>query len=157
MPFYVRSGKRLEAKASEIVLHLAKPPHVPFTALSETLKADRLVLRLVPDEGIAFRFNAKVPGQGIELDRVSLEFRYRERFQGRVPDAYETLLADVMEGDATLFMRADEVEAQWRVVEPLLEPPTLDPEQYPAGSMGPLAAMTLLERDGRYWHKPESE
>ncbi len=157
VPFYVRSGKRLEAKASEIVLHLKKPPHVPFTTLSETLKADRLVLRLVPDEGIAFRFNAKVPGQGIELDRVSLEFRYRERFEGRVPDAYETLLADVMEGDATLFMRADEVEAQWRVVEPLLDPPTLEPEQYPAGSMGPLAAITLLERDGRFWHKPGSE
>ncbi len=154
VPFYVRSGKRLDTKASEIVLHLKKPPHVPFTELSDDLRADRLVLRLVPDEGIALRFNAKVPGQGIELDRVSLEFRYRERFGGRVPDAYETLLADVMEGDATLFMRADEVEAQWRVVEPLLALPETDPEFYPAGSVGPLSAQALLEREGRAWHDP---
>ncbi len=153
VPFYVRSGKRLDVKASEIVLHLKDPPHIPFES-SEALRADRLVLRLVPDEGIAFRFNAKAPGRGIEIDRVSLEFHYREGFRGRVPDAYETLLADVMLGDATLFMRADEVEAQWRVVEPLLAVPEAEPELYPAGSSGPVAAQALLERDGRSWHDP---
>ena len=156
VPFYVRSGKRLEEKASEIVLRLKAPPHNPFTELAQPAPPDRLVLRLVPDEGIALRFNAKVPGQGIVLDRVSLGFTYRDGFGGRVPDAYETLLADVMQGDATLFMRADEVEAQWRVVAPLLAPPQHDPEPYPAGSMGPLSAQTLLERDGRDWHKPGS-
>lgn len=156
VPFYVRSGKRLEAKASEIVLRLKAPPHNPFPELGQAPAPDRLVLRLVPDEGIALRFNAKVPGQGIAVDRVSLGFTYQDGFRGRVPDAYETLLADVMEGDATLFMRADEVEAQWRVVEPLLAPPEYDPEPYPAGSMGPLSAQTLLERDGRSWHRPGS-
>jgi glucose-6-phosphate 1-dehydrogenase len=154
VPFYVRAGKRLEGKASEIVLRLKQPPHQPFTELAAAPKADRLVLRLVPDEGIALRFNAKVPGQGIALDRVNLGFTYREGFEGRVPDAYETLLSDVITGDATLFMRADEVEAQWRVVAPLLAPPEVDPEPYPAGSPGPLSANTLLERDGRDWHKP---
>lgn len=156
VPFYVRSGKRLEAKASEIVLRLKAPPHNPFTELRRPAPPDRLVLRLVPNEGISLRFNAKVPGQGIELDRVSLGFTYQDGFRGRVPDAYETLLADVMVGDATLFMRADEVEAQWRVVAPLLAPPQHDPEVYPAGSMGPLSAQTLLERDGRDWHRPGS-
>ena len=154
VPFYVRSGKRLSAKSSEIVLHLKRPPHVPFDGLPEPLPADRLVLRLVPDEGISFRFNAKVPGQGISLERVSLDFSYGERFEGGVPDAYETLLADVLRGDATLFMRADEIEAQWRVVEPILATPADDPAPYPAGSSGPLPALTLLERDGRAWLEP---
>jgi glucose-6-phosphate 1-dehydrogenase len=154
VPFYVRSGKRLDVKASEIVLHLEQPPHIPFTDLPAPLRADRLVLRLVPDEGITLRFNAKSPGRGIEIDRVGLDFRYREGFRGRVPDAYETLLADIMLGDATLFMRADEVEAQWRVVEPLLAVPETEPEPYPAGSSGPVAATALLERDGRSWHDP---
>jgi len=155
VPFYVRSGKRLESKASEIVLRLKAPPHLPFE-LARPVQPDRLVLRLAPNEGIALRFNAKVPGQGIELDRVSLGFTYQDGFKGRVPDAYETLLSDVMVGDATLFMRADEVEAQWRVVAPLLATPQQRPEPYPAGSHGPLSAQTLLERDGRSWHRPGS-
>lgn len=157
VPFYVRSGKRLESKASEIVLRFKKPPHVPFK-LEHPLKADRLVLRLVPNEGISLRFNAKEPGQSADLERVSMDFYYDQAFNRPTPDAYETLLLDVMQGDPTLFMRADEVEAQWRVVEPLLaywETGDKKPAFYKAGSMGPKEANELLERDGRYWHKPD--
>ena len=159
VPFYIRSGKRLEMKATEIVLQFKTPPHVPFD-LPAHLKADRLVLRLVPDEGIVLRFNGKRPGQGIEMERISLDFLYGRSFERPNPDAYETLLLDVMLGDATLFMRADEVEAQWRVITPLLErlreaQPT--PMFYEAGSMGPDAAYALLEREGRYWHRPAQD
>ena len=97
VPFYVRSGKRLERKASEIVLRFKKPPHVPFK-LEHPLKADRLVLRLVPNEGISLRFNAKEPGQSIDLERVSMDFYYDRAFDRPTPDAYETLLLDVMQG-----------------------------------------------------------
>jgi glucose-6-phosphate 1-dehydrogenase len=155
VPFYVRSGKRLERKASEIVLHFKTPPHVPFE-LGGPMKADRLVLRVSPDEGIRLVFNAKRPGQGMQLGRVSLDFTYEGRFERPTPDAYETLLLDAMLGDATLFMRADEVEAQWRVVAPLLA--FADggnaPYAYPAGSAGPQAAFRLLEDAGRSWHDP---
>jgi len=153
VPFYVRSGKRLEAKASEIVLSFKTPPHIPF-ALPSPLKPDRLVLRVAPDEGIRLVFNAKRPGQGIRLGRVSLDFAYDGRFDRPTPDAYETLLLDAMLGDATLFMRADEVEAQWRVVEPLLERADGGslPHPYTAGGRGPEAAYDLLESTDRYWH-----
>jgi len=155
VPFYVRSGKRLERKASEIVLHFKTPPHVPFE-LGGPMKADRLVLRVSPDEGIRLVFNAKRPGQGMRLGRVSLDFTYEGRFDRPTPDAYETLLLDAMLGDATLFMRADEVEAQWRVVAPLLAfaDGASAPHAYPAGSPGPQAAFRLLEDAGRSWHDP---
>ncbi len=159
VPFYIRSGKRLEMKATEIVLQFKTPPHVPFD-LPSLIKADRLVLRLVPDEGIVLRFNGKRPGQGIELERISLDFLYGRSFESPNPDAYETLLLDVMLGDATLFMRADEVEAQWRVITPLLERMRDDrptPMFYEAGSMGPDAAYALLDREGRYWHRPAQD
>jgi glucose-6-phosphate 1-dehydrogenase len=158
VPFYVRSGKRLQAKTSEIVLHMKKPPHIPF-ALPEEPKADRLVLRLVPNEGISLRFNAKRPGQKIELSRVSLDFLYDEQFERPTPDAYETLLMDIMRGDPTLFMRADEVEEQWRIVEPILrawEKSDREPAFYPAGSWGPREADELLAVEGRTWHPPHS-
>ena len=158
VPFYMRSGKRLETKASEIVLRFKKPPHIPFK-LKEPLKADRLVLRLSPEEGISFRFNAKAPGQGIEIERINLSFSYDEEFNRPNPDAYETLLLDAMLGDPTLFMRADEVEAQWRIVDPLLEhweQASKDPAFYEAGSKGPKEADDMLEKEGRYWHKPSA-
>lgn len=156
VPFYVRSGKRLEKKSSEIVLRFKTPPHIPFQ-LPTGVKADRLVLRVTPNEGIRFRFNAKRPGQGIRLGRVSLDFAYEGRFERPPPDAYETLILDAMLGDATLFMRADEVEAQWRVVQPLLEHADGDaaPHPYAAGSRGPEAAYEMLASVGRHWHEPE--
>lgn len=157
VPFYVRSGKRLERKASEIVLVFKTPPHVPF-ALPSPLKPDRLVLRVTPDEGLRIVFNAKKPGTGVRIGRASLDFAYAGRFEGPTPDAYETLLLDAMAGDATLFMRADEVEAQWKVVRPLLERADSGeaPHRYVAGGRGPDAAYALLERSGRYWHEPDA-
>ncbi|HZJ10687.1 MAG TPA: glucose-6-phosphate dehydrogenase [Trueperaceae bacterium] len=157
-PFYLRSGKQLEAKASEVVLHFRNPPHVPFD-LARPLRPDRLILRLVPDEGITLRFNGKRPGQKIDLARVDLDFSYEETFDRPNPDAYETLLLDVMQGDATLFMRADEVEAQWAIFTPLLrqiEAHAIEPFPYPAGGPGPEEAFALLEREDRYWHRPDA-
>ncbi len=156
VPFFLRSGKRLEAKASEIVLQLRNPPHLPFD-LKAPLNPDRLILRLVPDEGITVRFNGKRPGAGFELDRIDLDFSYQASFAAPNPDAYETLLLDVAAGDATLFMRADEVEAQWAIMQPVLdwiasENPT--PIPYRAGSAGPEEAFELLERSGRSWYRP---
>lgn len=156
VPFYLRSGKRLEAKASEIVLQFKAPPHVPFT-LPAPVRPDRLILRIVPDEGISLRFNGKRPGQRVELGRISLDFSYRQSFDGAIPDAYETLLLDVMEGDATLFMRADEVEAQWAIIDPLLEHAERQETVlhfYEAGGRGPRAAYALLEDVGRSWKRP---
>lgn len=156
VPFYLRSGKRLEAKASEIVLQFKAPPHIPFN-LSTPVHADTLVMRIVPDEGMTIRFNGKRPGQKVELDRIGLDFSYQRSFTGAIPDAYETLILDVMQGDATLFMRADEVEAQWRIMDPVLdylerEKPT--PHFYEAGGMGPQAAYEMLLADGRQWKRP---
>lgn len=156
VPFYMRSGKRLGDKASEIVLRFKKPPHIPFD-VPNSLISDRLVFRLVPNEGISFKFNAKEPGQNFIMDRVSMNFYYDKEFERPTPDAYETLILDVMQGDATLFMRADEVEAQWRIVDPLLEEweaSKKDPAFYSAGTPGPSQADEMLEREGRYWHKP---
>ncbi len=156
VPFYLRSGKRLEGKASEIVLSFRVPPHVPFD-LGAALRPDRLTLRIAPDEGIELRFNGKRPGQRIDLERISLEFDYHDTFDAPNPDAYETLLLDVMQGDATLFMRADEVEAQWAIVEPILRyeaehRPT--PAFYEAGGKGPEEAFEMLEEAGRRWVRP---
>lgn len=161
VPFYVRSGKRLKQKVTEIVLHYKIPPHNPFD-LAQPLRGDRLILRLSPDEGISIRFNIKDPGQEqeIKVDRMNLDFSYSTYFPGTAPDAYETLLLDVMRGDATLFMRADEVEAQWKVVAPLLDRSSSTgpvPEFYGAGSSGPRDAYRLLERAGRHWHRPGND
>lgn len=156
-PVYLRSGKRLEAKASEVVLQFRNPPHVPFD-LARPLRPDRLILRLVPDEGITLRFNGKRPGQRVDLERIDLGFSYEETFSRPNPGAYVTLLMDVLAGDATLFMRADEVEAQWAILDPLLariDERRPEPQPYQAGGPGPRAAYELLERDGRYWHKPD--
>jgi len=157
VPFYIRSGKRLVAKSSEIVIYYKTPPHVPFQ-FRKPPKADRIVLRLVPNEGISLSYNAKVPGQGITLNTASMDFYYNEQFKRRNPDAYETLLLDAMMGDATLFMRADEVEEQWRIVTPLMkawEHANEEPAFYESGTWGPEEADEMLARAGRRWHVPQ--
>lgn len=157
VPFYIRSGKRLIAKSTEIVIYYKTPPHVPFQ-LRKPPRADRIVLRLVPNEGISLRYNAKVPGQGITLNTASMDFYYNEQFKRRNPDAYETLLLDAMMGDATLFMRADEVEEQWRIVMPLLntwQNANEEPAFYESGTWGPEEADEMLARAGRRWHAPQ--
>ena len=154
VPFFVRSGKRLSGKATEVVLQYKVPPHQPFS-LKQELKADRLVLRISPDEGISINFNVKQPGQDISIQRARLGFSYQADLGSHNPDAYETLLLDVMQGDATLFMRSDEVEAQWKIVQPLLENAGQmgTPHGYAAGSRGPEAAFELLSSQGRSWHE----
>ena len=159
MPFFVRCGKRLKSKSSEIVVVYKRPPHVPFD-LEKPVKQDRMILRLVPNEGITLRFDAKRPGQGINLTKASMDFYYDQEFNRGNPDAYETLIQDAMMGDPTLFMRADEVEAQWRIVKPLLENwenSTEDPAFYEPGSWGPDEANELLAREGRAWHAPATQ
>jgi len=159
VPFFVRSGKRLKAKSSEIVVVYKRPPHIPFE-LRGPVQPDRMILRLQPNEGISLRFDAKKPGQGISLTKASMDFYYDKEFKRGNPDAYETLLEDAMMGDATLFMRADEVEAQWRIVTPLLEAWENSPEEpafYEPGSWGPDEANDLLAKRGRTWHTPATE
>ena len=150
VPFYVRSGKRMPDKSTEIVLRLKTPPHIPFN-VPKDFKADRLVMRLVPNEGISLRFNAKEPGRGDDMKRVSMNFFYDKEFSRPNPEAYETLLLDSMIGDATLFMRADEVEAQWRIVDPVLkwwEASDSEPAFYASGSWGPKEADQFITRRG---------
>ena len=156
VPFYLRTGKRLPAKASEVWVQFRPAPHQPFPASAvQHWQPNRLVLRIQPSEGILLRFQAKQPGPIMHLDPVDLRFTYEQAFHAPSPEAYETLLLDVMWGDATLFMRDDQVDAAWSVVSPVLEawqatrPPAFP--NYAAGSWGPDAADTLMARDGRRW------
>jgi glucose-6-phosphate 1-dehydrogenase len=159
VPFYLRTGKRLGARVSEAVIHFRPVPHRSFPpSATEHWEPNRLVLRIQPDEGILLLFQAKQPGLSLRLQPVDMRFTYREAFNTEGPEAYETLLLDFMRGDATLFMRADQVEAAWSVVMPILErwsstPPSGFPN-YPAGSWGPAAADALLAQDGRTWAAP---
>jgi glucose-6-phosphate 1-dehydrogenase len=159
VPFYLRTGKRLPAKASGVVIQFRPVPHQSFPPNAvRDMQPNALVIRIQPDEGILLRFQAKQPGQRLRLRPVDMDFSYREAFRGQQPEAYETLLLDVMQGDATLFMRADQVEEAWSIVMPILEnwesSPPEDFPNYPAGTWGPEAATSLLARDGRHWHTP---
>jgi glucose-6-phosphate 1-dehydrogenase len=159
VPFYVRTGKRLPAKVSEISIQFRPVPHQAFPPKAvEYWQPNRLIVRIQPDEGILLRFQAKYPGPIMRLDSVDMLFAYGQTFRASSPDAYETLLWDVMRGDATLFMRDDQVEAAWEIVMPILEAwqgiPASEFPNYAAGSWGPAAADALLARDGRRWMLP---
>ncbi|WP_310528565.1 glucose-6-phosphate dehydrogenase [Nocardioides sp.] len=159
VPFYLRTGKRMPERLSEIVVVFKEPPHAMFPHSEGTNEANRLHIRVQPDEGMRLHMTAKEPGPGgIRLRPVSLDLSYAAAFGGRSPDAYERLLMDVVRGNTTLFMRRDEVEAAWAWVAPILERwagPGHRPRRYPAGTYGPVAAATLLERDGRSWQETE--
>jgi glucose-6-phosphate 1-dehydrogenase len=159
VPFYLRTGKRLPQQVSEISIRFRAVPHRSFPSAS-TLdwQADRLVICIAPEEGIVLKFQAKQPGPKMRLQPVDMRFSYRDTFKQASPDAYETLLWDIMINDGTLFMRADEVEAAWSLLMPILEvwaasPPSAFPN-YAAGTWGPEAAETLIAQDGRSWHQP---
>ncbi|HET6698583.1 MAG TPA: glucose-6-phosphate dehydrogenase [Nocardioidaceae bacterium] len=156
VPFYLRTGKRMPRRTSEIVVQFKPVPHPMFPGSEGTGEPNRLVVRLQPDEGMRLHMTAKEPGPGgIRLRPVSLDLSYAQTFQHRFPDAYERLLMDVVRGNPTLFMRRDEVEAAWAWVEPILTGWTTQqrgPHAYPAGTSGPTAASTLIERDGRAWY-----
>jgi len=155
VPFYLRTGKRMDRRASEIVVVFKEPPHAMFPGSRGATVPNRLHIVVQPDEGMRLHLTAKEPGPGgIRLRPVSLDLSYATTFDQRSPDAYERLVMDVIKGDPTLFMRRDEVEAAWTWVEPILQRwASLDerPQKYPAGTAGPTAAHTLLERDGRSW------
>ena len=160
VPFYLRTGKRLPLKASEVVIVFRPVPHRAFPASTAgDWSPDRLTIRLQPAEGIHLRFLAKRPGQDMRLSPVDMRFCYADHFDESPPEAYETLLLDVIEGDTTLFKRSDQVEAAWRVVQPVLDAwadegaPLAFPD-YAAGSWGPDAAARLIATDGRSWVAP---
>lgn len=157
VPFYLRAGKRLPKRVTEIAVQFRRAPHTLFPDDSPYVNSNVLVLRIQPDEGIALRITSKVPGQGTRLQPVRMEFRYGSVFGYEPPDAYERLLLDVMLGDSTLFNRGDEVEAAWEVVAPVLDAWAEDRADFPnyrAGTWGPPAADDLLRRDGRTWRRP---
>jgi glucose-6-phosphate 1-dehydrogenase len=159
VPFYLRTGKRLAARASEIVIQFRRPPLILFRETPVAgLTPNQLVLRIQPDEGIALGFEAKVPGPRLRLGTVRMEFEYSDYFGTAPNTGYETLLYDTMTGDATHFHRVDIVEAGWKVVDPILREWASNADAlpvYPSGSWGPPAADALLARDGRAWRRPD--
>lgn len=161
VPFYVRTGKRLPKRVTEVVIRFRRAPFVLFRDTPvERLTPNELVIRIQPDEGISLRFGAKIPGPLVRLGAVKMNFAYADYFGTTPSTGYERLLYDCMVGDATLFQRADMVDAAWTVVTPILDvwralPPRNFPN-YPAGSWGPKEATDLLERDGRHWRNVDS-
>jgi glucose-6-phosphate 1-dehydrogenase len=155
VPFFVRTGKRLPARVTEVALQFQKPPHLPIPDEQLTeLQPDALILRIQPDEGIALRFGAKVPGHSFRVRSASMDFSYDATFREESPEAYERLLLDALIGDATLFIRSDEVEQCWRIVDPIIErwaDDTRPIPTYEAASWGPADADRLIGRNGRSW------
>ena len=153
VPFYLRTGKRLAKRTTEIVIQFKCAPHIVFR--ERHVKANRLVLNIQPDEGISVSFGAKKPGPEMAIGNVTMNFSYSEGFGDGARSAYATLLGDCVRGDATLFDRADSVEAAWALVDPILDvwsaAKTASVPQYPAGSWGPRESDALLEREGRRW------
>jgi glucose-6-phosphate 1-dehydrogenase len=156
VPFYVRTGKRMNQKTSMITIQFRPAPNFAFPPeAAETWRSNRLTISIQPEMDIRLRFQAKRPGQSVTLNPVDMIFSYEEAFDGHEPEAYETLLLDVMEGNATLFMRADQVEAAWKIIMPILETwETRSPVDFPnyaPDSWGPEDAEALIARDGHNW------
>jgi glucose-6-phosphate 1-dehydrogenase len=156
VPFYIRTGKRMKEKATVITIHFRQAPNYAFPPeAAESWRPNRLTISIQPDMDIRLRFQAKKPGQSLALQPVHMKFSYRETYDEHEPEAYETLLLDVMEGDATLFMRADQVEAAWKLIMPIIEAweqrVPVDFPNYSPDSWGPEDAEALIARDGRQW------
>jgi glucose-6-phosphate 1-dehydrogenase len=159
VPFYLRTGKRLRSKFSEVLIQFHPVPHQSFpSSAALAWQPNYLVLHIQPKEGIDMHFQAKQPGSNMRLSPVDMSFSYQDTFKARSPEAYETLLADVMQGDATLFMRADQVENSWAAIMPVLNAwdntPPLNFPNYEAGTWGPEDAEMLIAQDGRSWIHP---
>jgi glucose-6-phosphate 1-dehydrogenase len=156
VPFYMRSGKRLQKHVTEIAIQFKDVPHRLFSEADSPLEPNVLVIRIQPNEGITLRFGAKLPGQAMRVRWVNMDFRYGSSFGVKPPEAYERLLLDCMLGDSTLYARRDMVERGWEIVAPILEAwkkPATDFPNYEAGSWGSQAAFELIERDRRQWRK----
>ena len=158
VPFYMRTGKRLPTRVTEIVIHFKQTPHHLFRRESGKLSANQLIIRIQPDEGILLKFDMKEPGAGFNVKNVNMDFHYKDLADTRVPSAYERLLHDVMEGDSTLFSRDDEVETAWKFLEPIQNAwannKAIKIFGYPAGTWGPEHANELIEGEGLTWRYP---
>jgi glucose-6-phosphate 1-dehydrogenase len=159
VPFYLRTGKRLPKRITDIAIQFNTAPHSPFTRddTDDGTRPNLLIIRIQPDEGISLRFLSKYPGTGMRLRPVSMDFNYGSSFGARSPSAYETLLLDAMIGDPTLYTRQDMVEASWKVVQPILDDWStrkFDFPNYPAGTWGPQEADKMLARQGHEWRVP---
>ena len=156
VPFYLRTGKRLPKRATEIAIQF-RAVHTRCSATTSEPDANLLAIRIQPDEGIMLRFGAKVPGLGLDVRSVTMDFTYGSAFNVDSPDAYETLILDALQGDASLFTRADEVEEAWSIVDPFIDAwadgrhPTSRTTK--PGTWGPDEADEMLARDGRRWRR----
>ena len=155
VPFYIRAGKRMPRRVTEVAVMFKKAPHLPFHPDDvELLGNNQLVIRVQPDEGVVLKFGSKVPGTAMELRDIAMDFSYGEAFTEASPEAYERLVLDVLIGDRTLFPHADEVEQSWRVIDPLEEAwAGTKPAPYRAGEWGPAEADEMLAREGRAWRR----
>jgi glucose-6-phosphate 1-dehydrogenase len=155
VPFYLRTGKRMPRRVTEVAVIFKRAPHLPFQPADvQMLGNNQLVIRVQPEEGVVLKFGSKVPGTAMEVRDIAMDFHYGETFTEASPEAYERLVLDVLIGDSTLFPHADEVEQSWRVVDPLQEAwQGTRPEPYRAGERGPRAADELLAREGRAWRR----
>ncbi|EHR51516.1 glucose-6-phosphate 1-dehydrogenase [Saccharomonospora marina XMU15] len=157
VPFYVRTGKRLGRRVTEVAVMFKRAPHLPFdTTSTEELGQNALVIRVQPDEGVTMRFGSKVPGTTMEVRDVTMDFGYGHAFTETSPEAYERLILDVLLGEPSLFPANEEVELSWRILDPILEHWAKQgtPEPYEPGSWGPPSAEALLSRSGRHWRRP---
>jgi glucose-6-phosphate 1-dehydrogenase len=157
VPFYLRTGKRLARRVSEIAVVFKRAPHLPFAATdTQELTSNALVIRVQPDEGVTIKFGSKVPGTQMEVRDVTMDFAYGDSFTENSPEAYERLILDVLLGDAPLFPRHEEVEMSWRILDPILDrwAESGQPPPYDSGSWGPASADEMLARDGRTWRRP---
>jgi glucose-6-phosphate 1-dehydrogenase len=156
-PFYVRMGKRLARRETTIAIQFKRAPHPPFEeTTADGLRPNVLLVHIQPDEGVSLAIGAKVPGQGLTIRTVHMDFLYGGAFRTDMPEAYERLILDCMLGDATLFTRTDEVIEQWKLVDAIVAPWLRDRPSFPnyaAGTWGPLSADELLHRDGRSWRR----
>ncbi|MBI2912612.1 MAG: glucose-6-phosphate dehydrogenase (NADP(+)), partial [Chloroflexi bacterium] len=160
VPFYLRTGKRLPKRSTEVAIHFKRAPHLLFRKIVDvsSMEPNILTMRIQPNEGISLKFHAKVPGSPIRIRPVNMDFLYGASFLVEAPSAYETLLLDALRGDSTLFTRSDEAEAAWAIMTDILEgwsqqePPPVFPN-YEAGTWGPEEADKLMERDGRQWRR----
>jgi len=157
VPFYLRTGKRLGRRVTEIAIVFKRAPHLPFesTATSE-LGNNAFVIRVQPDEGVTMRFGSKVPGTAMEVRDVTMDFGYGHAFTQSSPEAYERLILDVLLGDPPLFPRREEVELSWKILDPIEEYWAAHgtPDAYRSGTWGPQSAVDMLARDGREWRRP---
>jgi len=158
VPFYIRTGKRMPTKVTEVVIHFKQTPHFLFSKIDTANSCNQLILRIQPDEGVLFKIGMKVPGQGFDIQNVNMDFHYSDLSNTYLPTAYERLLYDCMIGDSTLYQRADAVEAAWKFVDPILNAwknnVKIPVYGYPAGTWGPEKADNLIEEKDMTWRHP---